>query len=324
MLSYKRQLSRAQSEADRLRAERTVYHVRVSRVEQAWSTFVAEAKLRLRAASTPEGAEDAAADPLEDGGLDVEQVAAHGLSEEDLDAALSRRSAATEALLARLQSLPSSGAPPPAPADLEARCAQLVSESLSAREHLRILRAEHTETLERLEQAHAQLVRAERRFDRMQSRSVAALEGRPDPTSMMGVAVAKEGTPGVGGPDPRGSATPHAARGAAGRDSPFGSGANGVPGAETSVALGAPSAFPVSAQAEEAAEKARQETEELRELVERRAKELEELRTERVAFKLEIDTLKGKVGLALFLLASPASLLTLTRFACLLAGRLAG
>lgn len=47
MLSYKRQLHRALSDASTLRSQRTAYEVRLSRVELAWNALVSEADLIL-------------------------------------------------------------------------------------------------------------------------------------------------------------------------------------------------------------------------------------------------------------------------------------
>lgn len=280
MLSYKRQLARAQSETDKLRSQRTAYQIRTSRVEQEWTAIVAEANLRLPSTSA------AAAQTVEmdAGALELDVDALLAMTDEDLDEALSQRSLATKALLGRLQSLPSSASSSTsasATAELDARCADLVAQSAAAREHLRILRAEHTETLGRLEETHARLVKAERKFDRMQSRSVAEVEGRPDPTAVpvapkMGESSAGERRGSVASQDPEGRDSPLGANGATASSSdPGGSGA-GQTAAEVA--------------------KVREETEALRELVARRAQELEDLRNERVELKLAMDTLKGKVG----------------------------
>ncbi|GAA5987856.1 hypothetical protein JCM10908_007246 [Rhodotorula pacifica] len=285
MLSYKRQLSRAQAETDKLRSQRTAYQVRISRVEQEWSALVAEANARLPSTSTSVKTEeeDDGADPLD---MNVDALLAMG--DEELDEALAHRSTATKSLLERIRSLaPSSSS---APSELEQRCAELVAQSLASREHLRILRAEHVETLERLEEMHARLVKAERKFDRMQSRTVADLEGRADPTAAAAAARGDEGT----GADRRGSGTPLLGEG--GRGSPLI--ANGSASASSSSVDQPPGALPSSsagADADEVAAKAREEVELLRDLVARRADELEELRSDRIALKNEIDQLKVKL-----------------------------
>jgi E3 ubiquitin-protein ligase BRE1 len=297
MLSYKRQLARAQSETEKLRSQRLAYQVRVSRVEQEWRALIAEANLRLPSTSTSStldatGDEGAGADSdsLE---LDVDVDAILlGASDEDLDEVLARRSTATKALLERLQSL-QPAATTQAPSELEQRCAELGAQALAAREHLRILRAEHAETVDRLEETHARLVRVERKFDRMQSRTVAELEGRPDPAMAAQAVSATASGSGVAA-ERRGSGTPGVAA-EGGRGSPLVA-ANGA--TSTSVAPQAGSsggAGPDADDAAAAAAEASREIESLRDAVKRRGNEIEELRSERVALKNEIDQLKVKV-----------------------------
>jgi E3 ubiquitin-protein ligase BRE1 len=298
MLSYKRQLARAHSETEKLRSQRLAYQVRVSRVEQEWSALVAEANLRLPSTSTSStldatGDEGAGADSdsLE---LDVDVDAILlGASDEDLDEVLARRSTATKALLERLQSL-QPAATTQAPSELEQRCAELGAQALAAREHLRILRAEHAETVDRLEETHARLVRVERKFDRMQSRTVAELEGRPDPAAVAAASAAATASGSGVAAERRGSGTPGVAA-EGGRGSPLVA-ANGA--TSTSVAPQAGSsggAGPDADDAAAAAAEASREIESLRDAVKRRGNEIEELRSERVALKNEIDQLKVKV-----------------------------
>ena len=298
MLSYKRQLARAQSETEKLRSQRLAYQIRVSRVEQEWSALVAEANLRLLSTSTSStldaaGDEGAGAgadsDSLE---LDVDAVLL-GASDEDLDEVLARRSTGTKALLERLQSLQQPAATTRAPSELEQRCAELGAQALAAREHLRIFRAEHAETVERLEETHARLVRVERKFDRMQSRTVAELEGRPDPAAVAATAAASATASGSGvAAERRGSGTPVVAA-EGGRGSPL----VAANGATTSSAAPPGESGGAGSDADDAAAaaEASRELESLRDAVKRRGNEIEELRSERVALKNEIDQLKVKV-----------------------------
>ncbi|BGO91969.1 hypothetical protein NBRC10512_001078 [Rhodotorula toruloides] len=276
MLSYKRQLSRALSDADALRSQRTAYEVRLSRVESAWQALVAEADLILpsTSSSTSGGSADSASSP---------PLTSASLADEELDEALSHRSAATKSLLSRLQSLHPSSASPAA-SDLEDKCRALHAESLQSREALRILRAAHEETVAQLEETHAALVRAERKFDRYQSATVAAIEGRADPKLA-----------GAAGPSgaKAGSATPQPASGG---QNPLVNGLKREPSTTGAEGTGdpPPSTGVVTGQTEAEAAAVKEEMDELRGLVEKRAKELEELRSERVQLKLEIANLKGQ------------------------------
>ncbi|GJN91021.1 hypothetical protein Rhopal_004035-T1 [Rhodotorula paludigena] len=272
MLAYKRQLSRATAEAASLRSQRTAYEVRVSRVELAWQALVSEAELILpsTSSSAPASSERAASPLLTSAELG---------DDDELDELLRHRSAATKALLERLQSLhPTSSTASP---DLEAQCRTLLLESQHSREALRLLRAEHAATLSSLEQAHQALVRAERKFDRYQSQTVAALEGRLAPASKQDAGK-------------QGSATPQNA--AAGAQSPAGrsplpsngvkrqgSSAGDTGGGEPPGLVGLPD------------EAARAEVDELRATALRRSEELDDMRRERATLKLEIDTLRGKL-----------------------------
>ncbi|BGP40652.1 E3 ubiquitin-protein ligase bre1 [Rhodotorula kratochvilovae] len=259
MLSYKRQLHRALADASTLRSQRTAYEVRLARVELAWTALVNEADLILP--STSAAPEDRAASPP--------LTAASTLDDDALDALLAHRSGATKALLARLQALhPTPSSSSSTAEDLTAKCRALLAESTQSREALRVLRAEHDATLEQLEGAHAALVRAERKFDRFQSATVAALEGRAAPPAR---AASGGNTPLVA---PKGEPSPAP---------------NGGAAAGPASALDTGDPPPAGGGA------AGEEVEELRALVSRRADELEEMRRERVALKLEIDTLKGKL-----------------------------
>ncbi|GAA6052195.1 hypothetical protein JCM3770_000790 [Rhodotorula araucariae] len=268
MLSYKRQLHRALADASTLRSQRTAYEVRLSRVELAWTALVNEADLILP--STSAAPEDRAATPP--------LTAASALDDDALDALLAHRSASTKALLARLQALhpaPASSSSTTTADDLTAKCRALLAESAESREALRLLRAEHDATLAQLDTAHAALVRAERKFDRFQSATVAALEGRAAPSSAAGAA--------SGGNTPV-APPPHQPQGA---PSPA---PNGPSTAAAAAALDTGDPPPSGGGGAPA-----DEADELRALVVRRADELDAMRRERVALKLEIDTLKGKL-----------------------------
>lgn len=279
MLSYKRQLHRALSDASTLRSQRTAYEVRLSRVELAWNALVSEADLILPSTSSSPATDDrdrAASPPL---------TAVDALDDEALDALLAHRSAATKTLLGRLQSLhPSSSSSSSSTADdLSDKCRALLAESSQSREALRVLRQEHDDVLAQLDAAHTALVRAERKFDRFQSATVAALEGRADPRAAAAAMRAAAGG---------GSATPQQVSAGA---SPL---PNGLTKGEASSSAGGPApdtGDPPLLDGGGGQGDASAEVEHLRALVDKRGEELEEVRRERVALKLEIDQLKGKV-----------------------------
>jgi len=281
MLSYKRQLHRALADASTLRSQRTAYEVRLSRVELAWTALVGEADLILPSTSSS----SASASDERDRAASPPLTGVAALDDEALDALLAHRSAATKALLGRLQALhPSSTTSSSTADDLSTKCRALLAESAQSREALRVLRQEHDDVLDQLEAAHAALVRAERKFDRFQSATVAALEGRADPraasAALRGAAQAATG-----------SVTPqHASAGA----SPL---PNGLTKGESSGAGGAAgSASDTGHLAGALGEGDRsEELDELRSVVEKRAEELEEMRQERVGLKFELDKLRGKV-----------------------------
>ncbi|GAA5910720.1 hypothetical protein JCM8208_003545 [Rhodotorula glutinis] len=282
MLAYKRQLHRALSDATTLRSQRTAYEVRLSRVELAWSALVNEADLILPSTSSS----TASASDERDRAASPPLTAVAELDDEALDALLAHRSAATKALLGRLSALhPSPSSSSSTADDLSTKCRALLAESAQSREALRVLRQEHDDVLVQLEAAHAALVRAERKFDRFQSATVAALEGRADPRAASAAlrGAAQQAT---------GSATPqHASAGA----SPL---PNGLTKGESSSAGGAAgsasdtghSAGVLGGEGDRSEELA-----ELRSVVEKRAEELEEVRQERVALKLELDKMRGKL-----------------------------
>lgn len=215
------------------------------------------------------------------------------LSDEALTTALSHRTASTRALLARLQTLPSSSSS--TPSSLELKTQSLLSTSLESREALRLLRESHARTLAELEDTHARLVKAEKRFDRYQSATVAAVEGRAVPSEALRAAASRAGwgpqprtvsgaaSPAAASPLPNGAVGPHGASGVKSEDGSAAFAASTDP----SVQLGQPPGVGNGA--------LEGELEELRDLVSKRAVEIEQLREERIGLKLEIDTMKGKV-----------------------------
>ncbi|GAA5936008.1 hypothetical protein JCM10213_002177 [Rhodosporidiobolus nylandii] len=261
--SYKRQLSRAQKECESLRTQRAACEVRLSKVEIGWREVVGEAERVLPGFSA------------ENDGQEAPTIVDSALSEDSLSAALSSRTSSARALLSRLQSLPSSSSTSPSALELKTRA--LVAQQLESREALRVFREQHERTLEELEETHAKLVKAEKRFDRFQSATVAAVEGRAVPRDVLRAA-------GAGGASPAAAAASPATNGstlavkqeepAAGPSDPGGVG-TALPDAMQGVETG--------------------ELEELRDLVEKRRIEIEQLRAERIGLKLEIDTMKGKL-----------------------------
>ncbi|GAA6018504.1 hypothetical protein JCM10207_007199 [Rhodosporidiobolus poonsookiae] len=262
LTSYKRQLARAQADAERLRAERAACDARLSRVDSAWREVRDEAE-RVTGGRVGQGDREDSP-PLTDPALD----------DAALSAALSFRTSTTKALLSRLSSLPSSSAS--SPTDLESKCRSLLLQASESREALRLVRAEHALALEDLERVNAALVRAEKRFDRWNSRTVAAVEGRVAPRDLVAAAAAAAAgaspTPAPQAPSP----LPNGALRDEG-DGPVASTSAG-PSDPGGVALLLPTA----------------ELDELRALVESRAREIDGLRAERVQLKLEVDQMKGK------------------------------
>lgn len=130
-----------------------------------------------------------------------------------------------------------------------------------AGEALHFLRGQHESTIEQLEAAHTALLKAERKYARSQSRTVAKMEGKPAPSpTATGASTLTNGAPVANGTASTSDLTntPHAI----------------IQG------LAAPNA---------------DEVDHLRRLVESRAVELESLRKERVALKLELDGFKVKL-----------------------------
>ncbi|GAA5876334.1 hypothetical protein JCM16303_007103 [Sporobolomyces ruberrimus] len=271
MLSYKRQFLRAQSDVEQLRAERLACEVRLSKVELGWNTLVEQAELILPSTSqqSQNGNGRASSPPLTDANL----------NDEELEEALSQRSNATKQLLQRLQALhPSSDTEQSSKVEeLETKCRELLDQSLRSREALRVVRITHEQTLTELESTHSALLRAERKFDRYQSATVAAIEGRTLETPRSGSPANGSTTGGPGG-------GPSAASVGKGKEP------------NRSNAMDTDQKGNVGSEAAEAVAQALGgELEEMRDLVVRRAQELEELRAERVGLKNEIDSLKVKL-----------------------------
>ncbi|GAA5978816.1 hypothetical protein JCM5350_004831 [Sporobolomyces pararoseus] len=273
MLSYKRQFQRAQSDVDQLRAERLACELRLSKVEMNWNNLVQQAELILPSTSQPSqnGNGRATSPPLTD----------VNLNDEELEEALSQRSAATKQLLQRLQAIhPSSNPEQSSKVDeLETKCRELLDQSLRSREALRLVRLTHEQTLTELESTHSALLRAEKKFDRYQSATVAAVEGR----SL--------------GASPRSPTNGTSTEGRAGTKTPTTtSGGKGKEPSHSTEEDSKNEAGPAShAAAEAVAQALGGEIEEMRDLVVRRAQELEELRSERIVLKNEIDSLKVKL-----------------------------
>ncbi|GAA5938425.1 hypothetical protein JCM1841_005359 [Sporobolomyces salmonicolor] len=264
MLAYKRQYERAQSEVDKLRAQRQACELRLSKVEIGWTTLVQEAEMILpsTSAAAANGHARAASPPLTDAHLD----------DEELEEALSQRSTATKQLLQRLQDLHPSGdaAQSSKVEELEAKCRELLEQSLKSREALRIVRLSHEQTVTQLDNTLASLARAEKRFDRYQSATVAAIEGRVAPAAAhAALALGAAGSL-------VGSASPMPNGGGKGKDAEGGASGGDQAGGAVAGAMSG-------------------ELEELRDLVVRRAQDLEELRNDRVRLKTEIDALKAKL-----------------------------
>ncbi|GAA5865168.1 hypothetical protein JCM1840_003930 [Sporobolomyces johnsonii] len=264
MLAYKRQYERAQSEVDKLRAERQACELRLSKVEMGWTTLVQEAEMILpsTSAAAANGHARAASPPLTDANLD----------DEELEEALSQRSTATKQLLQRLQDLHPSGdaAQSSKVEELEAKCRELLEQSLKSREALRVVRLSHEQTVTQLDHTLASLARAEKRFDRYQSATVAAIEGRVAPAAAhAALALGAAGSLG-------GSASPMPNGVGKGKDAEGGASGGDQAGGAVAGAMS-------------------DELEELRDLVVRRAQDLEELRNDRAALKAEVDALKAKL-----------------------------
>ncbi|GAA5837842.1 hypothetical protein JCM11251_004674 [Rhodosporidiobolus azoricus] len=278
LTSYKRQLSRAQAECERLRTQRAQCEVRLSRVEIGWRE-IREEMGRVVGAEAAGGDSDEASLSLTD----------PSLSDDALEAALTQRTSHTHALLTRIQSLPSSSTT--SPSSLEQKASSLLSQSLESREALRILRDTHARTLEDLEETHARLVRAEKRFDRFQSATVAAVEGRAVPRDVLralsGNGGASPSAPVAGGasPAPNGLHAGGVKLESAGGATPLAGPSD--PGASQAAGGGTEGAG-------ESLQQQLSELEELRDFAQRRATEIEQLREERIGLKLDIDKMKGK------------------------------
>ncbi|GAA5857751.1 hypothetical protein JCM8547_005970 [Rhodosporidiobolus lusitaniae] len=276
LLSYKRQLARAQQECETLRAQRAACEVRLGRIEVGWREVVEECGRVLPPVAGEKEGEREASPSLTD----------PSLSDEALEAALAHRTTSTLTLLTRLSSLPSTSSTPPS--TLEEKARTLLASSLESREALRILRESHAAMVLQLEETHARLVKAEKRFDRFQSATVAAVEGRAVPRDVLRAVGAAAASPapaaGGGGTSP---ATNGASSALVKQEPPSGPsdpGGQQLPDGGT----GGQGAGLLSAEA-------LGELDELRGIVEKRGVEIEQLREERIGLKMEIDMLKGNL-----------------------------
>lgn len=253
MSEYKRKFSRAQTTVDALELERNQCDARLSAVDLSWNQLVQEAELLLPSTSNlTNGHARAAASPA---------VSDPTLSDEQLEIALTQRSLATKNLLKRLSELHPSEHGDDKVDELTAKCRTLLSDSLKSREALRLLRAQHDSTVAQLERTHTDLIRAEKRLDRLQSSTVAALEANSSTQN-----------------GPGGSSTPAGPKAL----SP-------VPKVE-SPKVEAP--VPMDMTMTNALNA---ELEDLRTLVDSRARDIEELRNDRVTLGMELDALKLKL-----------------------------
>lgn len=127
------------------------------------------------------------------------------LTDEELEEALAQRSSATKALLGRLHSLhPTDSTSTEKVEELQESARKLLEsvscelcsldsswanvsyallQSIHSQEALRLLRTKHESTIQQLEFTHSELARAEKRLDRLQSVTVAKMEGRATPLS---------------------------------------------------------------------------------------------------------------------------------------------
>ncbi|GAA5830964.1 hypothetical protein JCM5353_004455 [Sporobolomyces roseus] len=283
MLNYKRQFLRASSDIEQLRSERLACEVRLSRVESSWVSLVNEAEMILPSTSNAvqNGNGRATSPPLTD----------LNLNDEELEEALSQRSTATKQLLQRLQALhPSSDSEQSTKVEqLETKCRELLEQSLRSQEALRVVRLTHEQTVSDLESTHSALLRAEKKFDRYQSATVAAIEGRIAPAAAVAAAAAAAGAGSPAGTMGNGEESGKTVGNGKGKEPSHLSNEVGVTGEAMNVDEDATGA------AEAVAQALGGELEEMRDLVVKRAQELEELRNDRVAFKNEIDSLKVKL-----------------------------
>ncbi|KAI5476449.1 E3 ubiquitin-protein ligase BRE1 [Pseudohyphozyma bogoriensis] len=250
MQEYRRKFERAQATIDKLEQERKKADARLAAVDISWNLLVREADLLLPSTSTSNGhSHHSASSP---------SVSDPSLTDEELSEALAQRSAATKALLGRLEQLhPTSSAAAGASEKLQESCRVILEESLKSQESLRLLRASHEATVAQLEETLEELRKAEKKIDRLKSKTVAMVEGRPVAGAVGAASVEKM----VNGTSPHPKSP--AAEGPSG----------GVVTGETGELL-----------------------DELRRLAEGRLKELDELRTERIALKSDLDSLRSKLS----------------------------
>lgn len=176
MEEYRRKFERAQRTIESLEKERARCEARLSAVDVSWSLLVQEADLLLPSTSTaPNGHSHSALSP---------SVSDPSLTDEELEEALAQRSSATKALLGRLHSLhPTDSTSTEKVEELQESARKLLESSIHSQEALRLLRTKHESTIQQLEFTHSELARAEKRLDRLQSVTVAKMEGRATPLS---------------------------------------------------------------------------------------------------------------------------------------------
>ncbi|KAL8291986.1 hypothetical protein RQP46_001452 [Phenoliferia psychrophenolica] len=260
MQEYKRKYERAQRQLDHLELDKQQYEARLSAVDYSWNMLVKEADLLLPSTSTAQNghsSHSAHSPPVSD----------PSLSHDQLSEALSQRSQATKSLLGRLLSLSPSSSSLPKVEQLQESCQSLLDQSLRSQEALRLLRVEHESTLAQLEETHNDLLRAEKRLDRVQSKTVAAIEGRHLPKSPS--SASSSGQQQQQPQDPGASPSKRSV-----------SFANGNKVEEGVAAVPTVSTL---------------ELEELRSIADSRARDIEELRHDRVSLKMDIDALKAKL-----------------------------
>ncbi|GAA5932035.1 E3 ubiquitin-protein ligase BRE1 [Sporobolomyces koalae] len=282
MLAYKRQYQRTQTQLEQLRAERSTCEVRLSKVEIAWNLLVQEATMILPSTSNPNPSQNG------NGRATSPALTNMELDDEELQEALSYRSSETKHLLQQLQALhhPSSDADQTTTiSQLESKCRDLLDQSLKSQEALRLLRVSHETTLAELDATHTALLRAEKKFDRYQSRTVAALEGRDSTIQPNSAQASLNGNNGT-------------VAGTGTREDGAASGKGKQPSTTTATMhAGQPDPETTTNQEEQAArsEATRTELEDLRDVVDKRGRELEDMRRERIKLKNEIDSLRVKL-----------------------------
>ncbi|SCZ89366.1 BZ3500_MvSof-1268-A1-R1_Chr9g10383 [Microbotryum saponariae] len=291
MREYRRRFEHAQRQVEQLTLQNARTQARLAAVDASWNLLVREADLLLPSTSTASNGHSSnagtslhrthskyAVDPKPTRSILTAltpAVSDRSLTEEQLDEALALRSAATKALLGRLQTLHPSNASTSDEkvADLENQCRELLKEATRSQEALRLLRQQHEQVVEQVEDTQKRLARAEKKFDRAQSSTVTAVEGRSGPT---------KGT-------------------ASGSSSPkIGANPNGIdPHGPNSIkadsAAAARPASPLGPRPTVIDPELLEELHQLRSIGQMRAQELDELRGERVRLRSEVDALKTRL-----------------------------